>query len=180
MTARAINNQQGLSLLEVLVAIAFVTISITAMVTISNAALTNVNHSRDEAAADQYARQAIEIARAYRDRQAPFSKFASYQTPANTLPDLYAVNVANVGLTFTRELTAAEANKNSSTSFFNAPCTYITTSAFNMDSGGKFKGGTLIEYDVSKPNQATVTSVVCYTYKGASRLVKVQTILANI
>lgn len=173
MTAHPAQNQQGLSLLEVLVAIAFVTISITAMVTISNAALGNVNRSRDQGAADQYARQAIEITRAYRDRQAPFSNFNSRGVQGN--PDLYSINTAAAELTPRQELTAAQKGQ-----FDSNPCTatYVNQATYNVDASGKFRYGVLIEY--LSANSAKITSVVCYTDKGVIRQVKVQTILANI
>lgn len=66
--AHKLHSATGLSLLEVLVAIAVATIAMTALVVITNTATRGVDTARTRTTADQFVREGTEQMRAYRDR----------------------------------------------------------------------------------------------------------------
>jgi Tfp pilus assembly protein PilV len=67
MSVYKLRDEQGLSLLEVVLAIAIVVISLTALVAIANTSSQSVGNSRSHTIADQYVREGLEMVRNIRD-----------------------------------------------------------------------------------------------------------------
>ena len=108
---RRANSQSGLSLLEVLVSIAVVSMSITALVTISNAAISSVDDSRNQAVADQYVRQSLEATRVNRDQNG-WLAFTSTPSPAMTVGQYRVYSLNGTVMTYQRDLTGADITAN--------------------------------------------------------------------
>lgn len=162
---RKMNRRAGLSLLEVLVAVAFVGISISALVIISNAAISAADDSRNQAVADQYVRQALEVSRVYRDKN-------GWQSFLDAGGSTLAVNATALFKVNGTSLEYKATNPSGST------CTITKTAAYLVP------GTTDYYQSVTLKRTATdaveVTGTVCYRYRGGTnRSVSVQTTLTN-
>lgn len=75
-------NQSGLSMLELILAIVIISLTMTALVVISNNTLSTSGSSRNQAVADRYAREGIEFLRDYRDNNgwAAFRRVGGFST----------------------------------------------------------------------------------------------------
>lgn len=174
------NKQQGLSIIEVMVSIAIVAIAITALVTISNASINSVNSSRDQAIADQYARQGIEITRAVRD-QTTWDKFIKNNgngggTGAPGEQRIYSLKDPSVG-SFTQVGSVSTADA------YSTPCAYIQsdTTNYNITGNTRFRRAIVVKVvTIGSGTEAQVLSSVCYSYAGSNyKKVEVRTILSS-
>jgi hypothetical protein len=152
-----------------MVAITVVTIAVTALVAISNAAINSVNSSRSQAIADQYARQALEATRVNRDQQG-WNTFVSGMNTGDY--KVYSLN--GTVMTYQQALSGSQITSTTYLcSIANVPSSpYLvqgTTSFFRLI--------TLWKKDTSS---VQVTATLCYDYRGgANKKLEVQTLLTN-
>ncbi len=66
---KKLHSPGGMSLLEILVAVAFLGIALTALIGLGSVGLKNSGTSRNTVLADQYAREGVEMLRSYRDNK---------------------------------------------------------------------------------------------------------------
>jgi prepilin-type N-terminal cleavage/methylation domain-containing protein len=164
------HNQRGLSLLEVLVSIAVVSMSITALVIISNAAISSVDDSRNQAMADQYVRQSLEAARVNRDQNG-WLTFTSTPTPTMAVGDYRVYSLDGTIMTYQRDLTGTDITAN--------PCSlYLHDEDYAISGADGFYQGVVLNR--ISTSEVKVTANICYAYRGSSsKKISVQTILSN-
>lgn len=170
LPVRKQHHPKGLSLLEVMVAIAVVSMSITALVVISNAAISSVDDSRNQAIADQYVRQALEATRVNRDQNG-WLNFLKNSDDASVIPlngmRLYVLNGTN--LIYKKTPTQTEITN---------ICATTKTSDYAISGTNGFYQSVVLK--LTQSNEITVTANACYAYRGStSRKVSVQTILTD-
>lgn len=147
-------NQEGFSLVEVLLAIAVALIAITALVVASQASLHSAGSSRDQAIADQLLRTSLEALRIKRDSEG----FAVYAQNG-----IYNINVTTIQRI---------------TSVTTLNCANINTTDFDIGTYPGYRRGFRVEHP--NANTAKLTMLVCYNYKGTTaQKVEVQTYLSN-
>jgi prepilin-type N-terminal cleavage/methylation domain-containing protein len=169
-------SQQGLSLLEVMIAIAVVVIAITALVTISNAAISSVNESRNQAISDQYARQTLEAVRVNRDQRG----WNSFLTSAAATPQTMAIGEYRV---FSLNGTIMTYKQNLSGSQITSQ-TYLCSIAQNSTYAvaGTTSFYRLVTVWLRDAQSAQITATLCYDYRANSntnRKLEIQTLLTN-
>lgn len=173
MPVNAPKNQEGLSLLEVIISIAVVSLAITALVTISNAAIASVDSSRNQAIADQYARQDLEAARVNRDQSGWNSFLQVGQTPPAT-PMAVGVysefSINGTQMIYQAPMTASQAAADQCANIKNQ--TYAISGA-----SGFYQYVVLYRQDT---HTMKVSANVCYGYRGTThRILTVQTLLSD-
>ena len=164
-----IASASGLSLLEVTIAIAVVSIAISALVVISNAAIRSVNDSRNNAIADQYVRQALEATRVNRDQNG-WAQFVQMPN-AMDVGSYRAYSLNGTNLVYHQTLTGSAITA--------SPCTSHANSSDYLLPGTNNFYQSVVLYRKST-SEMIVTANVCYPYGGShTQLSSAQTILTD-
>jgi type II secretory pathway pseudopilin PulG len=161
----------GLSLLEVIISIAVVSIAISALVVISNAAIRSVNESRNNAIADQYVRQALEATRVNRDQKG-WVEFIAMPSSTMSVGSYRVYSLDGTNMDYRQALTGGAITAN--------PCSsYIKTSNYLITGSANFYRSVVLHRTAT--NEMEITANVCYGYRGSSefRLSTAQTILSD-
>ena len=149
-----LRSSEGISLLEIILAVTIVVVSLSALVTIANTASRNVAASRGHSIADQHVRAGTEQLRYIRDNQG-WAKLLDIGA-AN---ELKAGNTKYYSLNSNGVLTYRAATMNPDV------CVVANTSTYQIDTG---------YYRVVKmslngtSSEATITVTVCYGYRGTN------------
>lgn len=164
--AKKLGSDEGVSLLEIILAIAIVVVSLSALVAIAATANRSVATSRGHTIADQFVRGGIESIRNYRDNYGWNTLID--RGGANEIPDggakYYAIGQDGQIVPQTMAGTIEQ------------PCPHMQSSAFQLE-GGYYRAARMS----LDGNELTIRVTVCYEYKddGTSRDVAVTTMLTN-
>ncbi len=164
-------------MLEVVLAIAIVSIAIVALVVVTNASLNAVNESRNQAIADQYSRQAIETLRVIRDKNT-WNKLleSSNASPTVLQVDTYRHYVLNDAsgdptLEYKGNLSASDAGKDR--------CSQIrSSSAYKIPDSSNFYRE-IVMHRLADGTKVEASAVICYGTSAAPRRLINQTILSD-
>ncbi len=154
---RQLANSQGISLLEIILAVSIVMISLSALVVLANTASRNVAESRNHTIADQYVRSGIEGLRHIRDNDG-WDTLLGVGESNDLDPDAtqYYSFTTNGVLAYQSSTMAAAVCSDAA----------AKSSAYQIDDNGYYRVVKMSLNDAG--SEATITVTVCYGYRGTS------------
>ena len=163
--ARKLAGQQGISLLEIILAIAIATMAMTSLVVISNTAITAVDTARNRTAADQFVREGTELMRSYRDNSGWTALISGLSSGQGKY---YSINSSGLPVAQASPTYSASTN----------PCSFANTATFQIPNVIRFYR--VVSLYMNSTSEAKVTVTVCYNYKnGKWNSDSAQTLLTN-
>lgn len=148
--AHKLAQTQGISLLEILLAIGIAVMAMTSLVVISNTAITSVDTARTRTAADQFVREGVELTRSYRDNNGWTALTAGLSSGQGKY---YALDSTGTPQPQGTPTYSATAN----------PCSFANTSTYQIPNVNRYYR--VLTLYMNSQAEAKVTVTVCYNYK---------------